>query len=697
MYNADRNEPIVRPSIGRASLQSLLICLLVWMVSFLTPSHAEVPVLASMTVQDSCSFLCNPDFEDKEFVKPGQFTFVHQSDFPCWKTTASDQYIEIWGDGFGGVPAFSGKYFVELNANMVSTLYQDFKAVPGSTALVSFAHRGRAGTDVMNVELGPVGGPFVVLGTFSAGNKAWEYHKIPFSFPVNKGTDYSLRFTSVSAAGGATVGNFLDAITIELPRPVLTLDIVQPSCTKSNDGSITLTAKEGSAPYTFYWSVPGVGDVTSAGNLGPGTYAVTVADFYGCRSIDTATLLPQGDAIFISMTESICQGDSMPWDGAFVQDSGLYADTLSTVLGCDSIVTLLLEVIPPSMSLTQATACGSYLWHGMVLQQSGTYSFPATSASGCDSTAYLELTIDLPTEKRDTVAACRSYTWPITGQTYTSSDVYEVVLTNEKGCDSLVYLHLTLYPDHRDTVKVSSCSSYQWTVTGVNYTEGGDYPVLLTNSYGCDSLVVLRLDILQPTSAEVFASACRQYTWPLNGYTYTTSGSFLQKLTNAAGCDSTVVLELTIHPVTTTTDTVIVYGSYTWPITGKTYLESGTYLRGLQDTRGCDSILVLILEVLPKGGLYIPTAFSPDGDGINDRFTIHAHPFVRLLHHVTVYDRWGNCLFHREVMEPNDLEAGWDGTYRGALMDPAVFVYHLQAEMADGSREAVKGEIHLVR
>ena len=657
----------------------------------------STPRNAPIEEGDSCSFLCNYNFEDTVFIKPGQFTFVNQKVFPCWKTTASDGLIEIWGDGYGGVPAYSGKYFVELNANMVSTLYQDFQAVPGSTAWVSFAHRGRAGTDVMSVELGPVGGPYTPIGTFSAGNNAWEYHTLSFTFPINKGTDYSLRFKSVSAAGGATVGNFLDAISIKLPRPWITLDAVQPKCTLTDDGALSVEVLEGSAPFSYVWSIPGVGDTTAAAGLGPGTYAVTVTDFYGCRSVGEIDLVPSGAPVFTTISLTACEGDSVPFGNGYLKTSGSYTDTLSTTLGCDSILQLTLDIVPPLVSLEQATACGPYTWNGTTFDSSGTYSFLTTAASGCDSTAWLELTIRQPSASADTVRTCTAFTWPVNGETYTQGGVYQEVLVNSVGCDSLVTLLLELLPAQRDTVAAYACSSYVWSANGQTYTEDGDYVLKLQNAQGCDSVVVLRLDILEPTEALVTMGSCGDFLWELNGSLYTQSGTYQHVLTNTAGCDSTVTLELTIHPGTRITDTIVAVDAYQWPISGETYTESGTYQLILTDQRGCDSVLILLLEILPRPMVYIPNAFSPDADGINDRFTVFSDPHVRRIHHLTIFDRWGNCVFRIEEMEPNDPAQGWDGTCRERLMDPAVFVYFLEAELFDGSRWPFKGEIHLVR
>ena len=167
-------------------------------------------------VVNNISSLCNTGFDNPIGVPTGGSLMVNQSVFPCWKTTASDGMIEVWSSGNESTPSYSGTQFVELNANLVSTLYQDISVLPGSTVNISFAHRGRfSGTDVMRVEIGPIGGPFVSLGDFSATPAAWVYSTVPYTFPTNNNFNYSLRFVSVSAGTSQlSVGNFIDAISI---------------------------------------------------------------------------------------------------------------------------------------------------------------------------------------------------------------------------------------------------------------------------------------------------------------------------------------------------------------------------------------------------------------------------------------------------------------------------------------------------
>ena len=76
-----------------------------------------------------------------------------------------------------------------------------------------------------------------------------------------------------------------------------------------------------------------------------------------------------------------------------------------------------------------------------------------------------------------------------------------------------------------------------------------------------------------PTSSISSITSCDDYTW--NGQTYTSSGTYTWLGTNAAGCDSTAILNLTINSSTTSTSTVTSCDDYTW--NGQTYISSGTY------------------------------------------------------------------------------------------------------------------------
>ena len=169
----------------------------------------------SVAISNKASVLCNTDFDDVDLGLNGSSSIFEHSSFPCWKTVDGDDRIEVWSTSVT-VPSYSGKQFLELNANVASTLYQDFIVVPNTSVSISFAHRGREGVDVVRVELGPVGGPYVSLGEFSDGKTAWGFHTLNYTFPNDGVTNYSLRFKCVSSNGvlNSSLGNFLDAISI---------------------------------------------------------------------------------------------------------------------------------------------------------------------------------------------------------------------------------------------------------------------------------------------------------------------------------------------------------------------------------------------------------------------------------------------------------------------------------------------------
>ena len=169
------------------------------------------------------------------------------------------------------------------------------------------------------------------------------------------------------------------------------------------------------------------------------------------------------------------------------------------------------------------------------------------SATGCDSLVYLNLTFRHPTSATDTIRACRSYTW-INDTTYTTSNYTAVHhLTNTMGCDSTVYLHLTIQNDTHVIDNVVACgSSYKW-IDSITYTSNTTTPTYnYTTSTGCDSTIHLHLTFGTPTYGVDTVIACDSVTW-INGVTYRMSTSVPRcTIVNAMGCDSIVQLRLTI-------------------------------------------------------------------------------------------------------------------------------------------------------
>ena len=129
-----------------------------------------------------------------------------------WATTATDAEIEIWQNGFSGVPAYRGDQFAEINANQTASLYQDITTTPGSTMHWSFAHRGRTGTDTISLQVGPSAGPYTTLGTFKTGTSGWKVYEGEYIIPANQIKTRFFYVAVATANGNTTTGNFLDDI-----------------------------------------------------------------------------------------------------------------------------------------------------------------------------------------------------------------------------------------------------------------------------------------------------------------------------------------------------------------------------------------------------------------------------------------------------------------------------------------------------
>jgi ELWxxDGT repeat protein len=206
--------------------------------------------------------------------------------------------------------------------------------------------------------------------------------------------------------------------------------------------------------------------------------------------------------------------------------------------------------------------------------------------------------------------ACASYTWNLNNQTYTNSGIYYDTIPSLSGCDSIITLNLTIINPSNFTFVHTACDSYTW-IDGNIYTSSTNTPTfVLQNAAGCDSTITLNLTILNSTTGTDVQIACDSLTW-IDGNTYYTSTNIPTFIIqNAAGCDSTVTLNLIINNSTTMTDIQIACDSLTW-IDGNTYYSSTntpTFVIQNANSTGCDSIITLDLTILSNHILDIQTA-----------------------------------------------------------------------------------------
>ncbi len=152
--------------------------------------------------------LRNGGFDFME-IAPGAYVVVGSGDVPGW--TSDSGVFEIWHGDKEQVGSRSGNYLIELNSNGPSTVYQDFATTPGSTLQWSFSHRGRQGTDSMEVLIGPSNGPLASVITVSTGTR-WKR----YSGTVHVGNGQRSTRIAFKAITAGSVGNLLDEVNVSL-------------------------------------------------------------------------------------------------------------------------------------------------------------------------------------------------------------------------------------------------------------------------------------------------------------------------------------------------------------------------------------------------------------------------------------------------------------------------------------------------
>lgn len=277
-------------------------------------------------------------------------------------------------------------------------------------------------------------------------------------------------------------------------------------------------------------------------------------------------------------------------------------------------------------------------------------------------------------------------------------------------------------------------ASYDWS-TGdstqeIEVTDAGEYIITITNAYGCkasDSINILlyaAAEISLPDSLEFcegesyvldagegFVSYIWQDGSTAQTYTVNEAGDYTVTVVNSDGCEATVPVNVITFPLPQIDlggDTALCAGvkveldafsegaTYMWN-TGETTSAitvdgPGVYKVNVKSAEGCEiSDTKFIYD--PCGGLIIPSAFSPNGDGMNDDFKPVVQSPIGSLYQFEIWSRWGELLF-----TSYDITKGWDGTYKNvnSEIDTYIWVVHYTKENCD-IEIIEKGFVTLVR
>lgn len=330
-----------------------------------------------------------------------------------------------------------------------------------------------------------------------------------------------------------------------------------------------------------------------------GTYQATFIRTNGCDSIHTVAL-EVSPIIETTISAQICEGESYIFNNGNYQQTGTYQAQLTSRNGCDSIVNFQLEVLSAIEHSVSAQICTgeTYFFNEENHSQSGTYSATYSATGGCDSIVNLHLEVLSSTETNVYAQICEGGNYIFNNENYQQSSSYQINLIGANGCDSIVYLHLDVLPSIETNVYAQICEGGNYIFNNENYQQSSSYQVNLTAANGCDSIVYLHLDVLPPMETNRSVQICTGDAYLFNGQTYSQSGQYQAILSTANGCDSIVNLELIVteNVNITTTATICEGGSYIFG--NQTLTTAGEYQKFVTNTNGCDSTINLQLVVL---------------------------------------------------------------------------------------------------
>jgi len=260
------------------------------------PGDAATAQPAPVSACTSPFDLSNGSFETPDV---GGFEIVDQSHVTGWRTTEPDGGIEIWQSGYLGVPAAAGEQFAELSANQRGELFQDRATAPGSRLSYAVAHRGRSGTDTMQIRIGPPGGPPNLTRIVSTGNESWRSVFGAYTIPPGQTTTRFGFAAFKNASGDLTIGNFLDDIILTAAQ--CTLTVRKALAPASDSGRFDLLAAGqvlaravGDGGTAGPLALP-LADLTISERATPATDATRYASAMRCTDAASGELLAQSD------------------------------------------------------------------------------------------------------------------------------------------------------------------------------------------------------------------------------------------------------------------------------------------------------------------------------------------------------------------------------------------------------------------
>lgn len=583
---------------------------------------------------------------------------------------------------------------------------------------------------------------------------------------VSGGTDYNWTLN------GTSIGDE-QSVDISWPGPgvfELCLDISN-ACDEAPQSCTTIVVE--SIPVTAYDIVLCEGECFTVNEdtelCEAGLFEFNFPTIEGCDSIVTVDL-----AIFESTTTqldvAICEGDSLYVGTTPYFTTGTHVTILDNYLGCDSTVTLDLNLIvceiegestavpvvcngeangQINFQVENGTPPFSYVWEQLGSNETGTGNISAINTIvNIDNLVAGTYLINISDNFGNELVLIQEVTEPsILDLSLFASDYNGWNVSCDNGQDGSIEALPTggVLP-----------YSYLWSngeqTSTINELTAGDYTVQLTDAGGCslDAMISLNsapelitsVDFINPdcdgansglVNVVSTSGGTTPYLYELNNSGFQENnqfgdlaeGLYTLSVEDANGCmtDTTSALEARVIPIIDAgADTVIDLAesillspvanvpldSVIWsptdglsctdcPFPKATPYFSTTYTLSVTSLDGCTTLDSVFIAVEDVRDVFIPNAFSPNNDGINDALFVYGGPEVEQILNFKVFNRWGSLIAENEDILPNSNQAAWDGRFNGEVLGADIFVWSAEILFVDGVIRTYSGDVLLLK
>ncbi|MBK9792120.1 MAG: T9SS type A sorting domain-containing protein [Sphingobacteriales bacterium] len=330
-----------------------------------------------------------------------------------------------------------------------------------------------------------------------------------------------------------------------------------------------------------------------------GIYRDTLQQVNGCDSFIVLSLNVNPTKT-TNRAQTVCQGQSYNFNGTNLSTAGIYRDTLQQVNGCDSFIVLTLNVNPTKTTNRAQTVCEGqiYNFNGTNLSIAGIYRDTLQQVNGCDSFIVLTLNVNPAKTTNRAQIICQGQIYNFNGTNLSTAGIYRDTLQQVNGCDSFIVLTLNVNPAKTTNRAQTICEGQIYNFNGTNLSTAGIYRDTLQQVNGCDSIVVLTLNINLAKTTNHEQTVCEGQIYNFNGTNLSTAGIYRDTLQQVNGCDSFIVFTLNINPTKTTNVEQVILSGLNYTFNGMNLSNSGIYRDTLLQSNGCDSFIILTLSVI---------------------------------------------------------------------------------------------------